>query len=184
MFLRKTKDRREPVPVTMTGVRMGERVLQVGTDTPSVAAAIASRVGLSGTAAIAVADEAAAKRARTAAEESGGLVEVLVGPLDHLQFPDGAFDLVVVHGMGGHLGGTSPGSDAGCLAECGRVLRAGGRVVTLTPGPRQGLGALFRASTPPDTGLDAASALSAAGFKPVRVVGELEGFRFTEGLKT
>ena len=43
----------------MTGVRMGERVLQVGTDDPSVAAAIAARIGLSGTAAIAVADEAA-----------------------------------------------------------------------------------------------------------------------------
>ena len=124
MFLRKTKERREPVPVTMTGVRMGERVLQVGTDDPSVAAAIAARIGLSGTAAIAVADEAAEVRARTAAEESGGLVDIQVGPLDHLPFPDAAYDLVVVHGMSGTLGGGDKGSEATRLIECGRIGRA------------------------------------------------------------
>ena len=134
--------------------------------------------------AIAVADEAAEVRARTAAEESGGLVDIQVGPLDHLPFPDAAYDLVVVHGMSGTLGGGDKGSEATRLIECGRVLRTGGRIVALTAGPRQGFAALFKSSPPADTGPDAAAALSAAGFKPVRVVGELDGFRFTEGLKT
>ncbi len=40
MFLRKT--RIEPLPVTMSAVRMGERVLQIGVDDPAVASAIAA----------------------------------------------------------------------------------------------------------------------------------------------
>ena len=51
MFLRKS--RLEPLPVTMSAVRMGERVLQVGIDDATIAAAIAAKVGLSGNAAIA-----------------------------------------------------------------------------------------------------------------------------------
>jgi hypothetical protein len=48
MFLRKT--RIEPLPVTMSAVRMGERVLQIGVDDPAVASAIAGKAGLSGNA--------------------------------------------------------------------------------------------------------------------------------------
>ena len=40
----------------------------------------------------------------------------------------------------------------------------------------------------PDAGYEAAggavAALQAAGFKPVRMLSEREGYRFTEGLKT
>jgi len=64
MFLRKS--RVAPLPVTMSAVRMGERVLQVGVDDPAVASAIAAKVGLSGHAALAVADERDAARARGA----------------------------------------------------------------------------------------------------------------------
>ena len=63
MFLRKCRGR-EPLPVTMSGVRMGERVLQIGVDDPAVAGALAAKVGLSGNAAIAVADERVAARAQ------------------------------------------------------------------------------------------------------------------------
>ena len=35
-FLRKTKST-EPLPIVMCGVRMGERVLQIGIDDPSLA---------------------------------------------------------------------------------------------------------------------------------------------------
>ena len=53
----------EPLPVTMSAVRMGERVLQIGVDDPTIASAIAAKVGLSGNAAIAVTDERDAARA-------------------------------------------------------------------------------------------------------------------------
>ena len=55
MFFRKS--RIEPLPVTMSAVRMGERVLQIGIDDASIASAIAAKVGLSGHAAIIVAEE-------------------------------------------------------------------------------------------------------------------------------
>ena len=72
MFLRKAK-RREPVPITMTGVRMGERVLQVGVDDASVAGAIAAKAGLSGNAAALVTDAESDARLRAALGEQAVL---------------------------------------------------------------------------------------------------------------
>ena len=69
MFLRKS--RIEPLPVTMSAVRMGERVLQIGVDDPALASAIAAKVGLSGNAAIAVTDDRDAARAHGAAAHAG-----------------------------------------------------------------------------------------------------------------
>jgi len=84
MFLRKS--RVEPLPVTMSAVRMGERVLQIGIDDPGLASALAAKVGLSGNAAIVVTDDADAARARTAAASGGVLVDVQVTPLAPLPF--------------------------------------------------------------------------------------------------
>lgn len=182
MFLRKTKAR-EPLPITMTGVRMGERLLQIGVDDPAIAGAIAAKVGLSGSAAIAASDEADAARANAAAARAGALVDVTVTPLSALPYPDASFDVVILHGMRAAIGGTAPGLSAEALKECLRVLRPGGRSVAITPGPKTGLAALLRPAQPGAPGDSAAAALAAAGFHPVRVVGELEGFRFTEGLK-
>lgn len=182
MFLRKTKPR-EPLPITMTGIRMGERLLQIGIDDPKIAGAIAAKVGLSGTAVMAVIDEADAARARAAAARSGALVDITVTPLETLPYPNASFDVIVLHGMRVSLGASTPGVSTAALKECVRVLRGGGRIVTITPGPKTGFAALVRPS-PDETSESAAAALSAAGFRPVRVVGELEGYRFTEGLTT
>ena len=59
MFLRKPARELEPLPIAMSGVRMGERALQIGLDNPALAGAIAAKVGLSGTAAIVVTTDAA-----------------------------------------------------------------------------------------------------------------------------
>jgi SAM-dependent methyltransferase len=185
MFFR--KPRLEALPVTMAGVRMGERLLQVGVDDAGLAAALASKVGLSGAAAHAVANESDGARARSAATAAGVLVDVQVTPLRALPFEPGSFDLAVIHAMSGWLASMRPEDRVGLLQSVHRVLRPGGRVVVIEAMPRQGLAALFRGQ-PVDEHYAAAGgsegALKAEGFKPVRLLGEREGYRFTEGLKT
>jgi len=173
MFLRKT--RIEPLPVTMSAVRMGERVLQIGVDDPAVASAIASKVGLSGNAALVVTDERDAARAESAMTNAGILVDVKITPLETLPFENDAFDLVIVHAAHGLT------SSLEAMRQWQRVVRRGGRVMVIEGGPATGLAAMFKTPRPPDT--DAVSALEAAGFRPARLLAEREGYRFTEGIK-
>jgi SAM-dependent methyltransferase len=168
---------------------MGERVLQIGVNDPLLAGTIAAKVGLSGHAAMAVADRAAADRANRGAADAGGLVDVQVTPLDTLPFPEHAFDVVIINSVDGLLARLDDGMRARVLRECHRVVRNGGRVVAIEAGPRAGLAArLLRSGPPPNQGYEAhggtAGALQAAGFRPVRLLAEREGFRFVEGLKT
>lgn len=184
MFSRKPA--RDPIGVTMSGVRMGERLLQLGLLDQTLAGALAGKVGLSGTAAVAVADETGAAGARKAATRSGVLVDVRVSPLDALPFEPDTFDIVFIHGADGFLPRLGPSRTA-VLAECRRVLRHRGRVIAVEPGTRTGLGAMLRPARPDvtyESSGGTVAAFEAAGFKPVRVVGDLEGLRFVEGLKT
>lgn len=187
MFLRRTK-RREPVPVTMSGVRMGERLLQIGLDHPALAGMIAAKVGLSGSAAAAVEDSDSAARAHASAADAGVLMDVQTAPLTRLPFPDAGFDVVVVHTARGRLPSLDAGTRASALGECYRVLRHGGRVVAIEAGRRGGLSSLFGSGAIANPEYEKAggtiAALESAGFRPVRLVGDLEGFRFIEGLKS
>lgn len=185
MFLRKAK-RRDPVPITMTGVRMGERVLQVGVDDAAVAGAIAAKAGLSGNAAALATDAEGDARMRAAATEAGVLMDIQSAPLDRMPFPDEGFDLVVVHSVNGRLDDLESALRDAALRECHRVLRQGGRIVTIESGTRRGVAALLsRPHVNADyrAGGGTASALGRAGFHPVRVVGDVEGLLFTEGLR-
>lgn len=166
-FLRKAKQQ-EPLALTMSGVRMGERALQIGIDDPSLAATIAAKVGLSGHAAIAVADEAAAAKARAATAKAGALVDVHVAPLSALPLADGSFDVVVVHAASDWLGSLEDAARVAVLSEGRRVLRVGGRLVLIESASRASV---------------ALEALGAAGFRPARLLAEREGVRFSEGLK-
>ena len=185
MFLRKT--RIEPLPVTMSAVRMGERVLQIGVDDPGVASAIAGKVGLSGNAAIAVVDDREAARAHHAAESAGVLVDVTVTSLASLPFDSGAFDLVIAHDMRGLVSTLDVQMRLAAMREWHRVLRQGGRVMTIEAGPATGIKSFIRYPRGNEayavTG-SIVSALEAAGFKPVRLLAEREGYKFTEGIKT
>jgi ubiquinone/menaquinone biosynthesis C-methylase UbiE len=180
-FLRKSS--LELLPVAMSGVRMGERALQIAIDDPALAGAIAAKVGLSGTAAIAVADEAGAEKARVAAAKAGALVDVQLAPLPTLPFADGSFDVVVVHTMGGLLASMDETMRVATLREANRVLRSGGRAVIIETGARGGLRGLIGAGTSSgDAGATVAS-LTTAGFRGSRVLAEREGYRFLEGMK-
>jgi ubiquinone/menaquinone biosynthesis C-methylase UbiE len=183
MFFRKLSAR-DPLAVTMSGVRMGERVLQVGADSPPIVGAIAAKVGLSGYAAIAVPDDQAADRARAGAADAGGLIDLHVTSLGALPFESGGFDAVVLHNTRGALTTLGPNA-AAALGECRRVLREGGRMVVIEAGTPTGLAALIggRAKAATDQDGRTLCALEAAGFKPVRLLADREGLRFVEGLK-
>src|SRR5690348_506479 len=115
MFLRKS--RLDALPVTMSAVRMGERVLQVGVDDPAIVAAIAAKIGLSGHAAMAVTDEREAARANSAAASAGLLVDVRVAPPTSLPFDTDAFDLVIVHSAHGRLASLDDATRVGAARE-------------------------------------------------------------------
>jgi SAM-dependent methyltransferase len=185
MFFRKA--RLEPLPLTMAGVRAGERLLQIGLDSPSLSAALAARVGMNGTAAHVFTNEQDANKSRAAAAKAGIGVDVrVINTLRSLPYDDDSFDIVIIHSMTGLLAGMAPYTRVRCLEETLRVLRAGGRALVIEPEPRGGLAGLFR-SYPVDshyaaTG-EAIGALKAEGFKPVRVLADREGYRFIEAFK-
>jgi SAM-dependent methyltransferase len=185
MFLRKS--RLEPLPITMTGVRMGERLLHIGIDDPDAVGALAKKVGLSGVNALVAQNETDAERARSAAASAAVLIDVHVAPWRTMPFAADAFDLAVVHGTRGLLASMAPEDRVGALQEAHRVLRNGGRIIVIESGPRGGLAGLLRGHSVNEHYVAAGGAegaLKAEGFKPVRVLGEVEGYRFTEGLKT
>jgi len=188
MFWRLRKSpKADPLTVTMSGVRMGERLLQVGVDSAAMAIALVAKVGLSGTSAHVVASEEDAARLNAAAARAGALVDVrVVNTLRSMPFDDDSFDVVVIHSVKGLLGRMAPYTRVRCLEECHRVLRAGGRAVVIEAEPRGGLLGIVR-PYPVDghyaaTG-ETVGALKAEGFKPVRILADREGFRFVEGLR-
>lgn len=184
MFLRKS--RVEPLQVTMSAVRMGERVLQIGIDDPAIVSALAAKVGLSGYAAVAVTAEADAARARDAAAGAGVLIDVNVSTLSTLPFEDGRFDLVVVHAGQGIVSSLDAAARQATAREWHRVLRTGGRIMTIEPGPQSGLKGLMRQrhTSEYESSGGIVATLEAAGFRPVRVLAEREGLKFAEGVKT
>lgn len=179
-FLRESTVGREPLAVAMSGVRLGERVLQIGITDRRVTGALAAKPGLSGESAIVVTDEAAAEVARRAAADAGALVHVAVHALERLPFESGSFDVAVVHAGDAQAAAGVP--RAGVLGECRRVLRSGGRIVVLEAGTRTGLAGIFRAREPREAGATSQE-LQAAGFQAVRILGDRDGCRFIEGLK-
>jgi SAM-dependent methyltransferase len=181
------KSRHEPLPIAMTGVRMGERLLQIGIDDPVTVGGLAKKVGLSGVNALAAPDDGAARRATAAANAAGVLIEVQVARGHVFPFEGGAFDVVVVHGARGLLASLAPEDRAAYLQEARRMLRQGGRIVVIESAARGGLAGLLRGHSVNQhyaAGGGAEAALRAEGFRPVRVLGEAEGYVFTEGLKT
>jgi SAM-dependent methyltransferase len=153
-----------------------------------VASAIAGKVGLSGNAAIAVVDDREAARAHRAAASAGVLVDVEVTSLASLPFDSGAFDLVIAHDLRGLVSTLDVQMRLAAMREWHRVLRQGGRVMTIEAGPATGIKSFIRQSRGnvayDDVAGGVVGALEAAGFKPVRLLAEREGYRFTEGIKT
>src|SRR5215212_9866177 len=93
----------DPLALAMAGVKLGERLLQIGVDDATLTGQIAAKTGLSGSAAHMVASDGDAVKVNRGAKNVGVLVDVRVGPLDRLPFDDSAFDIVVIHSAHGQL---------------------------------------------------------------------------------
>lgn len=174
---------RHAVAVAMTGVKLGDRLLQIGCSDASLLAAIASRVGLSGRACVAAASEAEADRARKGGERGGILLEVEKTPPGRLPFEDASFDLVIVDNLGGLLSEMTPETRVGCLQHAHRTLVPRGRIIVIERAPRAGLGSLFRPGPVDPHYGGAETALKAEGFKAVRHLAERDGLSFFEGVR-
>ena len=123
MFLRKPAITSDPLAVTMSGVRMGERLLQIGGVDAKLAAQLAAKPGISGHAAIVVTNERDAERARAAAAQSGALVDVQSAPI--ARAVGGRFEVVVCTAPPARLRRSRTGTRQGALGSS--VLRGGGR---------------------------------------------------------
>lgn len=158
----------DPLQVAMTGVRMGERYLQVFCHDAALTRGLATKTGLSGVAALAATDESQAKQARKAADKAGVLIDIKVTAPQDLSWDDGAFDMVVVDNTGGGFRSLSEEARSLSLADALRVLRPGGRIEFIERADEHG---------------EVTEWLTGAGFRPVRTLAERDGFRFVEGLK-
>jgi len=172
--------------IAMTGVRLGDRLLQIGCADPTLLGAISSKVGLSGRACVSVAGDAMASRASRGARRAGVLVEVEQTEIGQSPFGDASFDLVVVDSTDGRLGSMSRTNRDACLSDAFRVLIPRGRIVIIEAGPRSGLAGLLRrpqvSAAHPAAG-DSVAALQGAGFRAVRRLAERDGLIFVEGTK-
>lgn len=168
--------------IGMTGVQLGDRILQIGCANGSALAAVAAKSGLSGRTLAVVADEEAAARARKGARQQGVLVDVDVSPPTRLPVEDGSFDLVIVDDSKGAFAGAPESTQTETLREAFRVLQPGGRCLVISALPRTGLSALVGGgSAAPE--FDATGPLESGGFRFVRLLAEREGLRFREGMK-
>jgi hypothetical protein len=162
----------DPLHVSMTGVRMGERFLQIGCHDRALLSGLAAKAGLSGTSAVAAFDEDQVKRAAGIGAKIGALIEThtIEGPA--LPFDSDQFDMVVVDDTNGAFGKIDETTRVAYLRDARRTVRQGGRIEVIE-------GTAERAA-----GYDALRDLTTAGFKPVRLLAEKDGFRFLEGLRT
>jgi ubiquinone/menaquinone biosynthesis C-methylase UbiE len=188
VFFRRAGEKHS-VAIAMTGVALGDRLLQVGCTDSSLLGAIGSKVGLSGRVCAIVPDDAHAARAKRAAEKSGFLLELETAALGQFPFEDAAFNLIVVDNQEGLLSSMRPEQRVATLQQAFRTLAPRGRIVVIERGRRGGLGALFGSSSsaPIDphykSSGGAVVALEAEGFRATRLLAERDGVSFFEGVR-
>lgn len=161
----------DPLSVSMTGVRMGERFLQIGCSDKALLAGLASKVGLSGSASVAVKHAADAKLAESIGRKVGALIEVTQVDLNHgWPFEQAAYDMIVIDDTASEFRGYADVTDV--LRKALGSVRPGGRIEIVTKIDTAHEEVKFPAR------------LTEAGFKPVRILAERNGLRFIEGLRT
>jgi ubiquinone/menaquinone biosynthesis C-methylase UbiE len=174
---------KEPMEVTMAGVKLGDRLLFVGVADPELIALLARKVGLTGRAVAIDPDADRADAAAAAIEKEGALVEVLRAPWGLMPFDEGSFDIAVMRDL---LMTMRPDVRVRCLNDVYRVLRPSGRILVIEPAPRGGIGAYFSQISMDPYYVKhggATAAIKAEGFVGARVLGQVEGTVYVEGAK-
>ncbi len=161
----------DPLHVSMTGVRMGERFLQIGCNNKALLSGLAAKVGLSGACAVAATGPGQVKLAESIGRKVGALIDIqdIQGGREW-PFEDAAYDLVVIDDTDDGFRAFERSSDI--LRKAFSAARQGGRIEIIT------------LEKSPKGPIDFVPLLIAAGFKPVRVLAERDGLRFVEGLRT
>ena len=162
--------------VSMAGVKMGDRLLQVRCGNGKMFAAIAAKVGLSGSACAIDDNSEECVRGRKAVAKAGVLAEIDHAQYGALPYEDTSFDVAVLWNL---IGVLTPERRVRCLQQTLRSL-------IIERVPRSGLWALLRRPILDATYLTfggAEGALDAEGFKAVRQLAERDGLAFTEGVK-
>jgi dihydrodipicolinate synthase/N-acetylneuraminate lyase len=163
----------DPLHVSMTGVRMGEKFLQIGCYDKSLLAGLAAKAGLSGTSAVAAFDAADAERARKIGAKVGALIEIYdIDGGRAWPIAGDQFDMIVVDDTTGGFASLNETARQACLRNALGAVRTGGRIEVIARPKSEA------------AGYDPLNELSAAGFKPVRLLAEKDRHRFFEGLRT
>jgi hypothetical protein len=174
-IFKKSNAEQIPLIVSVTGTRLGHKVLVVPGRDRRVLIDVALRVGLTGRA-VALVEPTAVEATRTAAEGAGALVDV--SPLEApLALPRDAFDLAIVDDRVSRPAGTDTAS---LLPELLRALRPGGRLIVLAPTGEGLLARLIGSSAEPPDAPARLAALAGAGFRAGRVVASRDGVGYFE----
>lgn len=171
----------DPLSVSMTGVKLGDRVLVVGCGDPRLIAALAAKSGMSGRACAVDESPDLATKAGSVALKEGVLIETSSALPHALGFDGESFDLVVLRDAGTR----DRQSRALVVQEAWRVLRPGGRCMAIDTLAPSGVAAMLGGPAPAraDSGTEAIEVLKAQGFVAVRTLAEREGLRFVEAVK-
>jgi ubiquinone/menaquinone biosynthesis C-methylase UbiE len=170
----------EPLIVTMTGLRVGDRVLIAGAGEQKALTLLAVKPGLSGRVCVIDEDDSRTARGAAAAEGEGALVEPVTAPLTMLPFDPESFDVVVINHV---MAGLAPDRRVAAFSEALRVLRQAGRCVVIETGRRSGLGAFLGGGGTRVDAADLERAMKAADLSGVRVLAERDGLLFLEGAR-
>jgi hypothetical protein len=166
-FLRKPARDESPLVVSMTGVRLGDRVIFAGSSLPLLMP-LAARTGLSGQV-LAIGANAADLKAR--AERDGHLVESADVPPS-----DGSYDVVIVE---------ASGDWASMLAPLLHAVRTGGRIVVVIGVRAQSPLAFLKSSGSRESEPAAVvDRLGRAGWHRARSIGGRDGLEFVEAVRT
>jgi ubiquinone/menaquinone biosynthesis C-methylase UbiE len=147
--------------VSMVGVKLGDRLLQIGGSDGRLLAALGAKTGLTGQVVGVEPSADAAEAVKTEATKEGVLSDVHVAPASQLPFGNESFDVIVI---------PDPGADlAASAGEAFRVLRFGGRCAVIA----RSAGASN----------EIPSQLQQQGFKVARLIAERDGYAFYEAIK-
>lgn len=173
----------DPLPVTMTGLRLGNRLLAVGGADPELVALLARKTGLTGHVCLVEPDAERGARAAAAVERAGALIETITASWGQVPLDANNFDVAVARDV---LFAMPPDVRSRCLADVFRLLRSGGRIVVIEPtGRGSGIGSLLSRKSAESTYGDggAVQALTDASFAAARVIAERDGVLYAEAAK-